>query len=60
MKNWVKELVSNAGLLVLIGGVVHLGHTVYFGSQTNTTLAISAGLVIGGVILYIILNKLIK
>ena len=60
MKNWVKELVSNTGLLVLIGGVIHLGYTIHFGIQTNTTLGISAGIILGGIFLYVFLNKLIN
>ena len=60
MKNWVKQLISNAGLLVLIAGVIHLGYTVYTGIQTNGTLVVSTILVFGGLILYIVLNKLIK
>ena len=60
MKKWVKELVSNTGLLVLIGGVIHLGYTIYFGLQTNTTLIISTALVLGGLLLYVLLNKLIN
>ena len=59
MKFW-KELLSNTGLLVLIGGVIHLGYTVYTGVQTNTTLAISTGLVLGGLLLYVLLNKLLN
>jgi len=60
MKKFWKELLSNAGLLVLIGGVAHLGYTVYFSLQTNMTLVISTGLVLLGFILYILLNKLLK
>ena len=60
MKNWKKELISNAGILVLISGIIHMGYTTNIGIQNNTSLLISISLVIGGVILYILLNKIIK
>jgi len=60
MKNWVKNLLSNSGLLVLVGGVVYLSYIIYTGIQTNLTLSISIGIIFGGLILYVLLNKLLN
>ena len=58
MKKFWKGLLSNLGLGIIIGGVAYLGYIVYIGIQTNLTLAIAAGLIVGGFALYILLNKL--
>jgi hypothetical protein len=58
MKKFWKGLLTYGGLLVLVAGVAHLGYTVYTGIQTNGTLVISTALVLGGLILYVLLNKL--
>ena len=60
MKKFLKGLLTHGGLLVLIGGVIHLGYTVYTGVQTNSTLIISTALILGGLLLYVLLNKLVN
>lgn len=57
MKKFLKGLLSYLGLVILIGGVAFLSYIVYTQIQTNLTLGISAGLIVGGLILYILLNK---
>jgi hypothetical protein len=58
MKKFWKGLISNLGLIVLIGGISFLSYIVYTQIQTNLTLGISAGLIVGGLLLYILLNKI--
>lgn len=53
----MKELLSNLGILFIIGGALTAVITVRNGVQHNTGLIISAALVIIGLVLYIILNR---
>jgi hypothetical protein len=55
----LKELLKNAGLLVILAGVIILGIAVFSGSQTNSHLSLSLGLVVGGLIAHIIINKMV-
>ena len=55
----LKELLKNAGLLVILGGVIVLGVTVFTKVQTNAHLSISLGLIIGGLLAHIIINKMV-
>jgi len=55
----LKELLRNAGLLIILIGVIVLGIVVFTGVQTNTHLSISLGLIIGGLIAHIVIHKLV-
>jgi len=55
----LKELIKNAGLLIILIGVIVLGVVVFTGTQTNSLLGLSLGLVIGGLLVHIVINKLI-
>jgi hypothetical protein len=53
----VKELIKNVGLLVILAGVIVLGIAVFTEVQTNSNMGLSLGLVIGGLIAHIVINK---
>ena len=53
-------LLKNAGLLVILIGVILLGIVVFAGSQTNATLAISLVLIIVGLIAHIAIGKMLE
>ncbi len=53
----LKDLLKNAGLLVVMAGVIVLGIAVFIEVQTNSHLSISLGLIIGGLIAHIVINK---
>jgi len=53
-------LLKNAGLLIILIGVIILGVVVFSGSQTNTTLALSLVLIIVGLIGHIAIGKLVE
>ena len=53
-------LLKNAGLLVILIGVILLGIVVFAGSQTNATLALSLVLIIVGLIAHIVIGKLVE
>jgi len=55
----VKELLKNAGLLVILAGVIVLGVAVFTQVQTNSNLGLSLGLVIAGLIAHIAINKIV-
>jgi hypothetical protein len=55
----VKELIKNAGLLVILAGVIVLGVAVFTQVQTNSNLGLSLGLVIVGLIVHIVINKMV-
>jgi len=54
-----KELLKNAGLLIILIGVIVLGVVVFSGVQTNGLLGLSLGLIIGGLLTHIVINKLV-
>ena len=54
-----KDLLKNAGLLVILAGVILLGVVVYTKVQTNSQLTISLVLIIGGLIGHILINKFV-
>ncbi len=55
----VKELIKNAGLLIILIGVVVLGVVVFTGVQTNSFLGLSLGLIICGLLAHIVINRLV-
>ena len=55
----LKELLKNAGLLIILIGVIVLGIVVFTGVQTNVHLSISLGLIIGGLLAHIVISKLV-
>ena len=54
----LKDLLNNAGLLIILAGVIVLGISVFTGVQTNSYLSLSLGLIVGGLIAHIVINKL--
>ena len=56
----LKDLLKNAGLLVILAGVIILALVVFAGSQTNAYLALSLALVIIGLLGHILINKLVN
>jgi hypothetical protein len=55
----LKELLKNAGLLIILIGVIVLGLVVFTGIQTNTLLGLSLGLIIVGLIAHIVIHKMV-
>jgi len=53
-------LLKNAGLLIILIGVIILGVVVFSESQTNTSLALSLVLIIVGLIGHITIGKLVE
>jgi hypothetical protein len=53
-------LLKNAGLLVILIGVILLGIVVFAGSQTNASLALSLVLIIVGLIAHIVIGKVVE
>lgn len=56
----MKELLKNTGLIVILIGVIILGYVVFTEVQTNAKLALSAVLIVGGLLLHILINKYVK
>jgi hypothetical protein len=55
----LKELLKNAGLLIILIGVIILGIVVFTGVQTNSHLSLSLGLIVGGLLAHIVINKIV-
>jgi len=55
----LKELLKNAGLLVILAGVIILGVSVFTKVQTNSHLSISLILIIAGLLGHIFINKVV-
>ena len=56
----LKELLKNAGLLIILIGVIILGISVFTKVQTNSHLGLSLGLIVGGLIAHIVIGKLVE
>ena len=56
----LKELLKNAGLLIILIGVIVLGVSVFTKVQTNSHLSLSIGLIVGGLIAHIMIGKLVE
>jgi hypothetical protein len=56
----LKELLNNAGLLVILIGVIILGIVVFTGAQTNALLGLSLVLIIAGLIAHIVIHKMVN
>ena len=56
----LQTLLKNAGLLIILIGVIILGIVVFAGSQTNTSLALSLVLIIVGLIAHIVIGKMLE
>jgi len=54
----LKELLKNAGLLVILIGVIVLAISIFTKVQTNSNLSISLILIVGGLIAHIVIGKL--
>ena len=55
----LNDLLKNAGLLVILAGVIILGIVVFTGAQTNAYLSLSLVLIIVGLLGHILINKLV-
>jgi hypothetical protein len=53
----LRDLLRNAGLLVILTGVVVLAVVVFTKVQTNAHLGLSLALIIGGLIAHIVINR---
>jgi hypothetical protein len=60
LADMLKELLKNAGLLIILAGVIVLGVTVFTKIQTNSHLSLSLGLIVGGLIAHIVINKFVE
>lgn len=56
----LKELMKNAGLLVILAGVIVLGISVFTKVQTNMHLTLSLVLIIAGLIGHIVIHRVIE
>ena len=56
----LKDLLKNAGLLVILIGVIVLGISVFTKVQTNSHLSLSLGLIVGGLVAHIVIGKLVE
>jgi len=56
----LKTLLKNAGLLIMLIGVIILAIVVFIGTQTNASLALSLVLVALGLISHIIINRKVE
>ncbi|MEN8156432.1 MAG: hypothetical protein ABFS10_05750 [Bacteroidota bacterium] len=53
----LKELLKNAGLFVILIGVIILGVVVFAKVQTNSHLGLSLILIVGGLLAHIAISK---
>jgi hypothetical protein len=56
----LKDLLKNAGLLVILAGVIVLGISVFTKVQTNAHLSLSLGLIVGGLLAHIVISKIVE
>jgi len=56
----MKELIKRVGLVFIVAGVVLLGVSELGGMESNKILVTSGSLILGGFIVYVILNNIIE
>jgi hypothetical protein len=56
----LKTLLKNAGLLIILIGVIVLSLVVFAGTQTNASLALSLVLVALGLIAHIVISRMVE
>lgn len=56
----MKVFLKRFGLLFVLAGVVVLAYSEFKGMESNALLIWSLGLLVGGLVLYIILNTIIE
>ena len=56
----VKTLLKNAGLLIILIGVIILALVVFAGTQTNASLALSLVLIIVGLLAHIVIGRMVE
>jgi hypothetical protein len=56
----LRTLLKNAGLLVILIGVIILGVVVFTGSQTNANLALSLVLIVVGLLGHIFIGRMVE
>ena len=56
----LRTILKNAGLLVILIGVIILGIVVFVGSQTNASLSLSLVLIIVGLIGHIVISRMVE
>lgn len=56
----MKMLFKRFGILIVIAGVIILTYSQISKLENNSLLVLSGGLIVGGLILYIILNKIVE
>jgi len=56
----MKILLKRFGILFVIAGVAILAYSEFSKAENNSLLIVSAALIIGGLIVYIILNNIIE
>ncbi|MFW6327974.1 MAG: hypothetical protein ACOC2F_06635 [Bacteroidota bacterium] len=56
----MQNFLRNLGLFLILAGFILLVVSVIQGMTTNTLLLVSGSLVVGGLLLYIILNRVIE
>ncbi|MFO7852504.1 MAG: hypothetical protein ACQERS_04475 [Bacteroidota bacterium] len=56
----MKVFLKRFGLLFVLAGVVVLAYSEFKGLESNALLIWSLGLLVGGLVLYIILNTIIE
>ena len=56
----LQTLLKNAGLLIILIGVIILGIVVFAGTQTNASLALSLILVVVGLLAHIVISRMVE
>ncbi|MBA7588306.1 hypothetical protein ES708_30361 [subsurface metagenome] len=56
----MKDLIKRIGLIFIVAGVVLLGVSELGGMESNKILIISGSLILGGFIVYVILNNIME
>ncbi len=56
----MKLLLKRSGILLVILGVIILALSEFSKTESNSMLILSAGLIVGGLIAYLIINNLIE
>lgn len=56
----MKALLKRLGVIFVVIGVIVLAITEFSKTESNTMLLLSGGLIIGGLVVYIIINSIVE
>jgi predicted transporter len=56
----MKEFLKKSGLIFIIAGIIVIAYTELMKMESNTMLALSGGLIVFGLLFYVVMNNILE